>query len=125
MRWLSGDEARQREPLVFSDARTAIYTPEASHISAPPWDTVKSRSSTRLLRSPEGGSKSIDRIYSNTYNLHINYCISCPSEVAPFPGIIVFYQVGNKAEQYRYDLERLADNKTYYSQGRASWPFET
>jgi glycine/D-amino acid oxidase-like deaminating enzyme len=55
MRWLSGDEARQREPLVSSGVRAAIYPPEASPISAPPWAPVKARSSTRLLRNPGHG----------------------------------------------------------------------
>ena len=66
MRWLSGDEARQREPLVSSDVRAAIYTPEASHLAAPPWDTVKSRSSTRLLRSP-GSSKALSFLSHDSY----------------------------------------------------------
>ena len=34
MHWLSGDEARQREPLLSSDVYAAIYVPEESQISA-------------------------------------------------------------------------------------------
>lgn len=35
MHWLSGDEARQREPLLSPDVCAAIYAPEESQISAP------------------------------------------------------------------------------------------
>src|SRR6266581_8107010 len=34
MYWLSGDEARQREPLLSSDVCAAIYAPEESQINA-------------------------------------------------------------------------------------------
>jgi glycine oxidase len=35
MQWLSGDEARQREPLLSPDISAAIYVPEESQIQAP------------------------------------------------------------------------------------------
>jgi len=35
MHWLTGDEARQREPLLAPDICAAIYAPEESQISAP------------------------------------------------------------------------------------------
>lgn len=35
MHWLSGEEARQREPLLAPDISAAIYVPEESHIQAP------------------------------------------------------------------------------------------
>lgn len=35
MQWLSGDEARQREPLLASDVCAAIYAPEEAQIQAP------------------------------------------------------------------------------------------
>src|SRR2546421_1293477 len=35
MQWLTGDEARQREPLLAPDTTAAIYAPEESQIKAP------------------------------------------------------------------------------------------
>ncbi|HEY3994243.1 MAG TPA: glycine oxidase ThiO [Ktedonobacteraceae bacterium] len=35
MHWLTGDEARQREPLLAADVSAAIYAPEESQIQAP------------------------------------------------------------------------------------------
>jgi glycine oxidase len=35
MRWLTGDEARQREPLLAPDISAAIYAPEESQVKAP------------------------------------------------------------------------------------------
>src|SRR5256886_8898452 len=35
MQWLTGDEARWREPLLAPDITTAIFAPEESQISAP------------------------------------------------------------------------------------------
>ncbi len=35
MQWLTGDEARQREPLLSNDIQAAIYAPEEAQIKAP------------------------------------------------------------------------------------------
>src|SRR5947209_4231827 len=35
MHWLDGEEARQREPLLTSDASAAIYAPEEAQLKAP------------------------------------------------------------------------------------------
>src|SRR6266699_7257880 len=48
MYWLSGDEARQREPLLAPDTCGAIYAPEESQVRAPLLVKAFAQAATRL-----------------------------------------------------------------------------
>jgi len=48
MYWLSGDEARQREPLLAADTCAAIYAPEESQVRAPLLVKAFAQAATRL-----------------------------------------------------------------------------
>ncbi|GCE51091.1 glycine oxidase [Thermosporothrix hazakensis] len=46
--WLSGDEARQRVPMLSPDVLAAVYAPEEGHISAPALVQAYARAAQRL-----------------------------------------------------------------------------
>ena len=81
MQWLTGDEARQKEPLLADDMCAAIYAPEESQINAPQLVQAFSKAASRLGAEiyPHTMAIGMQRVGENvtTINIFPDQTINC------------------------------------------------